>query len=164
MNQTDAVLADFQKAAFEDFSCCLLPPDLSGGALKIGQAANPSKMMALLEEARAADETQWPAVKTKLVAGLTARDRALHPRRSPQQEQQATKRLAATLQSARELKEVDFMIHKNKLCSALEPARVKTSNPAVLRFKTAFFLLLPGSVRAYDAYLDRLAKKGSKSL
>ncbi len=51
---------------------------------------------------------------------------------------------------------VDFMIAKNELCVALEPVKVKTEDPGLLRFKMAYFLLLPGSVRAYDAYLARV--------
>jgi len=161
MNQVDTILTDYQKAAFEGFSCCLLPPDLSGGALKIGQAENPSKMMEVLDEVRSASEREWPVVNNRILSGLTARDRVLHPRRSPREEQNGAERLAAVLQRARDMNEVDFMINKNQLCSDLEPARPKTSNPPLLRFKTAFFLLLPGSLHAYDAYLERLAKKES---
>jgi hypothetical protein len=157
--KAEAILTGYQKAAFDDFACCLLPPDMSGGALKIGQADDPSKMMAVLEKARAASASDWPAVKEKIFAGLIARDRGYHPRRSPQEEKKAADRLAATLQRARDLSDVDFMIKKNELCSELEPPRVTTTNPGLLRFKMGFFLLLPGSVRAYDAYLERLAKK-----
>lgn len=57
---------------------------------------------------------------------------------------------------ARGMNQVDFMINKNQLCAELEPPKTRTTDPALLRFKMAYFLLLPGSVRAYDPYLARL--------
>ena len=158
--RVDEILSDAQKAVIGEFSCCLVPPkDLSDPA-RIGQAAVSDRKLELLRWVRKIPEARWADARERLIDRLLLMHTA---RKTGVTEDELTReraKLRTTFEKTRRLSELEFEADKEKLCTEVGPVSAPPPAKDPQRtFKQAYFLLMPGSVEAYDALLARMKKE-----
>jgi hypothetical protein len=165
--QVDAVLTAEQRAAFESFACCLVPPKSMTDPVRIGQAAGGEKEIGILRWVRSVPEDNWPASKAWAMdlwkAGLVIKSPGL----SEAEKAKACERISRIYDQARALSDVDFELDKTALADQLHEVSTPTPNKSdgERKFSAALFLLGNGTVEAYDRLLERLdttAKQAAK--
>jgi hypothetical protein len=156
--EVDAILTAEQRAAFESFACCLVPPKSMTDPVRIGQAAGGEKEIGILRWARSVPEDQWAASKAWAMelwkAGLIIKSPGL----TEADKANACDRIAATYDQARALSDVDFELDKTRLADQLHEVTTPTQNrsDSERKFSATMFLLGNGTVEAYDRLLERL--------
>ncbi|MCX5682649.1 MAG: hypothetical protein NT049_03070, partial [Planctomycetota bacterium] len=156
--QVDAILTAEQRAAFESFACCLIPPKSMTDPVRIGQAASGEKELSILRWARGVPADRWPATKAASLetwkAGLVLKS----PGMTEADKNKAADRIAKIYEDARALSDVDFELDKTRLADALHEISTPTqAKPDSLRkFSATMFLIGNGTVEAYDRLLERL--------
>jgi len=157
-SQVDAILTAEQRAAFESFACCLVPPKSMTDPVRIGQAASGEKEIGILRWARGVPEDRWADSKAWAMelwkAGLVIKSPGL----SEAEKAKACERISKIYDHARALSDVDFELDKTALADQLHEVTTPTQNKSdgERRFSAALFLLGNGTVEAYDRLLERL--------
>lgn len=152
--QVDAILREPQKRLVSSFSCCLLPPRNMSDPVRIGQADEGDWEAPLLDRIRDASVVTLPFLRFAVKRFLVKRQRLFHPGLSKREEEAVRTRIDTVIDGARALDDVDYALQKHSLAGGL---RGDAANPlltaAATRFKTAMFLLIPGSTAIYDEVL-----------
>ena len=158
--RVDQLLNKGQKLALGEFSCCLIPPKDLSDPVRIGQAPASDRKLELLETVRRVPEARWEHVREAIVTRLAVTHTFRRTGASEKDLAEYARRVRAVLEKARSLSDVDFELDKEALCAELSgaaPPPPETPNQRL--FKQAYFLLMPGSVKAYDALLERMDKE-----
>ncbi|MDQ7824975.1 MAG: hypothetical protein RDV48_19400 [Candidatus Eremiobacteraeota bacterium] len=158
--KVDALLTDNQKVILEDFSCCLIPPQSFADPVRIGQVEVSEWDVKLLDAVRSVSEPQWPPVKEKILGALESQQVLKRPDFSSKEARAFRERAQEVMEKARALSAEDFELKKEELVKAMKPAKKQALSPDKASFMRAFFLVLPGSSRTYDAVLARRSKGG----
>jgi len=152
--QVDEILQDPQKYLVSSFSCCLMPPKDIFDPVRIGQAEESDWEAPLLDRIRNASTITRPFLRFAARRFLLKRQRLLHPGLSGADESAALTRINAAIDEAITLGDVDYALRKHDLAIRLRgDAENPLLNAAAKRFKTAMFLLIPGSTAIYDELL-----------
>lgn len=151
--EVEAILTESQKAIFNNFACCLVPPSDLSDPMRAGQADSLTKELDLLRRVRATAPARWPAARTDILAGVDVVTEMVSPGASEQARAANRETVAAAMDQARAMSETDFELDKEKLARAIkatnQPPQANTPHRA------AYFLLFPGATKVYDAYLKR---------
>ena len=150
-----------QQAAFDDFSCCLLPPDQLDNPVRVGQAAVAGWQAELLEKSRNISPELWPWVQKKILERLIAAAAIKSPGLTQAKIANLKRHVSAVLEKARKMDAVEFAIEKENLCRELLPSSAQASPQRHRHFKYALFLLLPGAADIYDRILSGRRPKTS---
>jgi len=154
--QVDAVLTDAQKDIMDNFSCCLIPPKALSDPVRAGQASASEADLKLLRNVRACPETFWPAAKKKVLDMMARYEKMKYPGIGEAEQNAHRERLAAVLEKARNMSDVEFEMSKESLCAELKSGRPQESlDERKRRFMRAYFLLAPGAAEIYDAVMKR---------
>ncbi|MCX7015517.1 MAG: hypothetical protein NTW86_23690 [Candidatus Sumerlaeota bacterium] len=160
--QVEKTLNEYQKLTMGGFSCCLVPPHDLAEPSRIGQAPYSEEMMKLLDKIREVPAGLWPIVKATLISRLVEGQKMAKPGMDAAQEAAFRKQLSDTLDKSRTMSDLEFEVEKKELAALLKDKPAQPSDKTGGMFKQAFFLLLPGSVPAYDALLARMDAKKSE--
>lgn len=152
--RVDEILHESQKYLVSSFSCCLMPPKDIFDPVRIGQAEESDWEAPLLDRIRSASAITRPFVRFAARRFLRKRQRLLHPGMSKTDETAALARVNAAIDEAIALGDVDYALRKHDLAIRLRgDAEHPLLTAAAKRFKTAMFLLIPGSTAIYDDLL-----------
>jgi hypothetical protein len=155
-SRVDTVLTSEQKAIFQSFSCCLLPPQNLSDPARIGQAASSPWHVKVLETARKKSAGAWPITK-RFITGLFVRHALVaQPGLTQAQKKEIVVRVGEVLDEARSLSDMEFQLHRDDLAARLKGPAAPTPDEKSLPFMRAFFLLVPGSASFYDRLIARL--------
>lgn len=156
--EADEILTENQKAVVANFSCCLLPPKNLSDPVRVGQAGVAGWQEEMLEKARKVGPNLWPLARRYTLDKVLQAERLKNPGLTEAQADEIRARVGEILDRARGLEEMEFQLQKTKLCEEMKlgPAQSVEGPELLKRFHRAFFLILPGSKDAYDAYLKRL--------
>jgi len=153
-NRVDAILRNPQKHLVSSFSCCLLPTKDMADPVRIGQAEEGDWEAPLLDRLRQASGVTLPFLRFAAKRFLMKRQRVLHPGQTKPDADAVRARIDTVIDEARALSEVDYALQRHELAVRL---RGDEEHPlltaAAKRFKTAMFLLIPGSTGVYDEVL-----------
>jgi len=155
--EVDGILNKSQKAIFDDFSCCLIPPEDLSDPVRIGQAEAPRNLVDMLERVRSVPDDYWPTARRRLLERFVEIEHVKRPDLTEDDANRLRRRLEDVMTTARELSDVDFELRKYDLCKQINPQVLPAASPIVRSYKFAYFLLLPGTVELYD----RLVKGNS---
>jgi Spy/CpxP family protein refolding chaperone len=156
--QVDAILTPEQRAAFESFACCLIPPKSMTDPVRIGQAASGEKEINILRWVRSVSEDRWPATKAGSLemwkAGLVIKSPGL----AEADKNKAVDRIAKIYEQTRALSDVDFELDKTRLADQLHEISTptQTKSDGLRKFSATMFLIGNGTVEAYGRLLERL--------
>jgi hypothetical protein len=149
--RVNAILTESQREIFTDFSCCLVPPAALSDPVRVGQAAVPDQTLDLLTRVRAIPERGWPFWRERILDTLDTLQDIRRPDVTKQEKSIARRRVAKVLEEARGLDDVAFELSKEELAKKIAGDRPRDDSA----FRRAYFLLAPGSVKIYDAVLNR---------
>ncbi len=147
--EIDILLTGAQKAAVSDFTCCLLPPRDFADPIRIGQAREGEWETKTLEKIRGANRFSLPFVRYGIKSFMERKEKAIRPGTSASQLAEIDKEIDDLIKKTRELSEVDFTLQKHELAAVLTRRISSPGSEAQKRFKTAMFLLMPGSSLVY---------------
>ncbi|MBP7634655.1 hypothetical protein KBA41_10815 [Candidatus Ozemobacteraceae bacterium] len=157
--RVDEILQESQKYLVSSFSCCLMPPKDIFDPVRIGQAEESDWEAPLLDRIRNASAITRPFVRFAARRFLLKRQRLLHPGLSGTDESVALARMNAAIDEALAIGDVDYALRKHDLAIKLRgDAEHPLLTAAAKRFKTAMFLLIPGSTAIYDDLLRETAE------
>ena len=154
--QVDGRLNDWQQMTLGKFSCCLIPPRDLAEPARVGQAPVDEKTVELLDHARDVSDRQWPWVRQWATALMMEGEKMRRPSLAGEEEEALRQEVASALDEARQLPDLEFAVEKESLAKRMKSQPAEPKKESDRRFKTAYFLLLPGSVQAYDALLKRI--------
>ena len=154
--QVENLLTDAQKAVFDGFTCCLVPPQDLSDPVRAGQAEAGEKELELLRLARQAPANQWAAVREEILRHMDPVAELYSPGVTTRKKAGVREGVGKALDRARKLSEVEFEVEKNELAKAVKGAIQPPAPDGPHR--AAFFLLIPGSARVYASYLGRLGR------
>ncbi len=155
-----AILTDNQKEVVGNFSCCLVPPKSLSDPVRVGQADVAEWQVEMLEKARKCPDRLWPAAKKRTLDELEKAAAVTDPGITEKKKKEERERVAAILDKARSLSDVDFEMEKEELAAQIKLSAAEM--PEYLRdFNSAFFLLMPGSVEVYDGLIKHLDSQES---
>lgn len=155
--QTQALLTDGQREIVNKFTCCLIPPKGLSDPVRAGQAAVSEGVLDLLKKVRACPPAYWPTAKEGVLQLLGRGHQMKHPGATDAERKARRDQAAAVLEKARTASDVEFEMNKETLCTELKGDPVRQASSEQLAFKTAYFLLSPGSADIYAAVLRRMA-------
>lgn len=160
--EIERILTPSQLSLLGDFTCCLTPPRNLKDPARVGQAVVSENRLELLRNVRKVPAGVWPISRAVIVKRLGDGLSAARPG-IPEAAKKANLELAGSvLDQARALSDVDFELQKEDLARQLDPRAALTQKSAATPPRpsthAAWFLLLPGSTRAYDALIERLKK------
>ena len=151
--EVEAILTDSQKAIFNNFACCLVPPSDLSDPMRAGQADSLTKELDLLRRVRKISANRWPAGRAEILAGVDVVTEMVSPGASEQAREANRATVAGAMDKARAMSETDFELDKEKLARTIkatnQPPQANTPHRA------AYFLLFPGATQVYEAYLRR---------
>ncbi|MBM4087313.1 MAG: hypothetical protein FJ272_21185 [Planctomycetes bacterium] len=156
-SQTQALLTDGQREIVNKFACCLIPPKGLSDPVRAGQAAVSEGVLDLLKKVRACPASYWPTAKEGVLQLMARGHQMKHPGATEAERKERRDQVAAVLEKARAASDVEFEMNKEALCTELKGDPVRKASDEQLAFKTAYFLLSPGSADIYAAVLRRLA-------
>ncbi len=153
----DEVLTDDQKAALNNFSCCLVPPSSMTDPVRAGQAAGGEKEIELLRYIRGISADRWPIVKVWALGVVNRTMMLVSPGLSAEQSAAARTQAERVAEKARSLSDSEFELEKGKLAQELHGIVAPTGKTSAgqQQYMTAVFLLVPGAGEAYDQLIKR---------
>lgn len=154
--RVDDLLTETQKEVFTSFSCCLIPPKGMSDPVRVGQAGSADWEVEMLKKVRKTSESSWPASKKRLIGLLTQAELVKNPGLTDEDKQKLSDRVGGVMDKAREMSDADFELSKDELCAELHGKKAQEQRTEVKRFQQAFFLLQPGSSKAYDDLIQRI--------
>lgn len=154
------ILTDNQKEVVGSFSCCLVPPKSLSDPVRVGQADLAEWQLEMLEKVRKCPDGWWPAAKKRTLDALQKGALIADPGMTEKKIKEERKRVGDILEKARSLSDVDFEMEKEELA-----AQIKVDTPQtpehLQNFNSAFFLLMPGSVKVYDKLIEHIDRQKS---
>jgi adenylosuccinate synthase len=109
----------------------------------------------MLEKARKCPDGFWPLAKKRTLDALEKGAVVNDPGMTAKKIAKERKRVGDLLDKARSLSDVEFEMEKENLAAQIKTSAQET--PEHLRdFNSAFFLLMPGTVRVYDKLIEHL--------
>jgi len=161
-NEIEKILTPAQLSLLGDFTCCITPPKNLKDPARVGQAAVSENRLDLLRNIRKIPESTWPISRKVILKRTEDGLAAAHPGISESEKQADVEKAGKLLDKARSLSDVDFELQKEELAKDFSPRAAKAQAAAGSTVKpsqhAAWFLMLPGSTRVYDALLERLQR------
>jgi len=155
--KVDAILGEGRRGLFAKFACCLVPPSDLSNPVRVGQADYGEKEMELLRGVRKIPASDWPVAREALCRGMDWVTELVSPGATAARKAEARETLGKVMDRARALSDLEFELEKDSL--AKDVGKLSTPPQDDWREKAAFFLLVPGSVKIYESYLDRLGRE-----
>jgi len=154
----DALLFETQRYMFQDFQCCLLPPESLKKGANIGQAFVTDKWIKMFRDIRRMPQKYWATYRQLYIIPLQDIYKASQPGVSLKAQKRMIKKTEKLFEQIRSMDDIDFELQKKNLCrnlgtllqsNILRPVK----DPSIRQFKEAMFLLLPGNSKVYKMML-----------
>ncbi len=159
-SKIDAMLSPGQRDVIQTFSCCLIPPENLSDPVRAGQAEVSERSLKLLRSVRQATPGAWAWMKPMVLSRIYVGQKAMKPAISDQELAQTQRHVAAVLEKARAMSEVDFEMEKANLCRELKFAPSPDArSERTRRFMAAMLLLVPGMDDVYTEIIRRAGRR-----
>jgi hypothetical protein len=155
--KVDTILGEGRRGLFAKYACCLVPPSDLANPVRVGQADYGEKEMELLRGVRKIPAADWPVAREALCRGMDWVTELVSPGATAARKAEARETLGKVMDRARALSALEFELEKDSL--AKDVGKLSTPPQDDWREKAAFFLLVPGSVKIYESYLERLSRE-----
>ena len=153
---TESVLTNTQRTVLAGFFGAFVPPLDVAGSPRLAEQQNERQVLDLLRTCRQCPPRFWPVTRQEILTRLDRLTGVLSPGTSSAGKEANRQKLADALDETRQLDDAQFELRKDKLAKTVNQAVTPSSGE--LRFKAAYFLLLPGTREVYDRCLQRIDK------